>query len=43
MHTAFWFKDLKGRHHSEELGVNGNLILEWILGKQGERVWTGFI
>jgi len=27
----------------EDLGVNGNTISEWIFGKQGEKVWTGFI
>jgi len=25
----------------EDLGTNGKIILEWILGKQGGKVWTG--
>jgi hypothetical protein len=24
---------LKGRHHSDDLGVDGRIILKWILGK----------
>jgi hypothetical protein len=34
---------LKGSDHSEDLGVDGKIILEWILGKQGGKLWTGFI
>jgi hypothetical protein len=26
-----------------DLGIDGRIILEWILGKEGERVWTGCI
>jgi hypothetical protein len=32
-----------GKDHSEDLGVDGRPVLEWILGKDGGRVWTGFI
>jgi hypothetical protein len=35
-------KNLKGRDHLEDQGIDGK-IHEWILGKQGGRVWTGFI
>jgi hypothetical protein len=34
---------LKVRDHSEDPGVVGRIILEWILGKYGRKVWTGFI
>jgi hypothetical protein len=34
---------LEGKNHSEERGVNGKIILKWILGKQGGKVWTGCI
>jgi hypothetical protein len=26
-------EELEGRDHSEDLGVDGRIILEWILGK----------
>jgi hypothetical protein len=41
--TIFWFESLKGRGHSEELGVDGRIILKWILRKYGGRVWGGFM
>jgi len=28
MQTHFWLEDVKGRHHFEELGVHGRIILE---------------
>jgi hypothetical protein len=31
--------DMKGRDHSEDLGVDGKIILEWILEKQSDKVW----
>jgi hypothetical protein len=30
MHTKVWSKNLKRRDHSEDLGVNGMIILEKI-------------
>jgi hypothetical protein len=36
MRTKFWSENLKGRDHSEDLGIDGKIILEWILGKQGK-------
>jgi hypothetical protein len=39
----FRLDDLKGRDHSEDLGVDGEIISGWILGKSGGKVWTGFI
>jgi hypothetical protein len=38
MQTKFWFENLKGRDHLEDLSIDGKLILEWILGKQWEGV-----
>jgi hypothetical protein len=29
----FWLENLKGIDHSKDLGVNGKIILEWILWK----------
>jgi hypothetical protein len=36
-------KNLKGRDHLADLGVDGRIIAEWILGKQVGKVWTEFI
>jgi hypothetical protein len=40
MHTQFWSENVKKRDHSEDLGVDGNIILEWFLRKEGGKVWT---
>jgi hypothetical protein len=31
MHTKFWSKNLKGRDLLEDLGIDGMVVLEWIL------------
>jgi hypothetical protein len=31
MSTKFWYENMK--NHSEDLGVDGKMVLEWILGK----------
>jgi hypothetical protein len=43
MHTRFWLQNLKERRHFDRLGVNGRIILNWILNRQGGTTWTGFI
>ena len=30
MHIKFWWGNLGERHHLEELGVDGRIILKWI-------------
>jgi hypothetical protein len=40
MYPTVWSKNLKGRHHSEDLGIDGRIILEWILGQYGGKVWN---
>jgi hypothetical protein len=39
MYIIFWL----GRDLFKGIGVEGKIILKWILMKQGGRVWTGFI
>jgi hypothetical protein len=36
-------KNLKGRDHSEGVGIDGRIILKWILRKMCGKLWTGFI
>jgi hypothetical protein len=43
MHTKSWSENLTGRDHSEDLDIDGKIILEWILGKLGGKLWTGCI
>jgi len=33
MRKIFWPGNVKGRGHSEDLGVDGKIILKWILRK----------
>jgi hypothetical protein len=33
----------EGRDHSEDLGVDGRIILKFILGKHGLGMWIGFV
>jgi len=36
-------ENLKGRVHLEDLGVDGRIVLKWVLQECGVRVWIGFI
>jgi hypothetical protein len=36
-------ENLKGRDNLEDIGIDGRIILEQILGKWGPKVWTGSI
>jgi len=33
MHTIFWLENMKGKDHSEDLGIDGRIILIWTLTK----------
>jgi hypothetical protein len=39
----FFLESLKGRNHVEDLGVDGRIVKNWILGKLVLRVWVGLI
>jgi hypothetical protein len=43
VHTGFWWGNLKGRNHLENLGVDGRIILKWVLKKWGGKVWSRLI
>jgi hypothetical protein len=44
VHIGFWWKNPKGRDQSEDLGVDGRIILEWISKQwEGVKTWTGLI
>ena len=36
MHTLFWWSKMKERYRSEDLDVDGRIMLRWIL-----RIWGG--
>jgi hypothetical protein len=42
-HIKFWLRNPKGRDHTENLGIDGRIISECILRKQGGKVQTGCI
>jgi len=35
VYTEFWWGNLRERNHLEEPGLDGRIILRWILGKWG--------
>jgi hypothetical protein len=39
MHIKFCSENLKGRDRAGDLGIDGKIILEWIVQKNG-RVWS---
>jgi hypothetical protein len=43
MYNIFWLENLKIRDLSEYLGIDGCIILDWVLGKKCEKLFTGFI
>jgi len=43
MHTRFWLVNLRERDHLQDLGEEDRIMLNWILGKEGGKLWVGFI
>ena len=41
--AGFWWENLRKRYHFEDLGVDGRIILKWILNKLAGRAWTELI
>jgi hypothetical protein len=38
MRAIFWSVNLKGRSHSEDLGIDGRIMLEWRFGEYEGRL-----
>ena len=43
MHTGFWWGNQTERDHLEDLGIDGKIILKWILKKWDVGAWTGLL
>ena len=43
MHTGFLWVNLKKRDNSPCLGVDGSIILKFVMNTYYGRLWTGFI
>ena len=43
MHKRFWWGNMRAREHLENVGVDGTMILRWMLKKWVGRAWTGLI
>jgi hypothetical protein len=41
--VGFWLGNLRESSAFEDLGVDGRMILKWILKKLFRRAWTGLI
>ena len=40
MYTGFWLGNLIERHHLRDSGIDGRIILRWILRKWDVGLWT---
>ena len=43
MPRGFWWGDMVERNHLEDLGIDGKMILKWILKKWDGKEWTGLL
>jgi hypothetical protein len=43
VHTGFWWGNLKEREHTEDLGIDGRIMLKRVFKKWGGKTWTELI
>ena len=43
MYTGFWWGGPRERYHVQDLGVDGKIILRWILWKWNDDAWAGLV
>jgi len=43
VYTGFWWRNLRYRDYLEDPGIDGKIILRWIIRKCDVRTWTGLI
>jgi hypothetical protein len=43
VHTGFWWGHLRDRDHLKDQGVDGRIILKWIIKKWNGEAWTGLL
>jgi len=43
VYTGFWWGNLRERDYMEDPGIDGRILLSWILRKWDVGVWTGLI
>jgi hypothetical protein len=43
LQTGFWWRNLEGQDHFEDIGIEGRIILKWRFKKYQVRAQTGLI
>jgi len=43
VYTGYWWRNLRGRGHLEDPGIDRRIILRWIFKKLDVGAWTGSI
>jgi hypothetical protein len=43
MHRGFWWGDVMGRDHMEDLAVDESVMLKWMIRTRDGVAWTGLL